>query len=305
MKNLTGLINNDKAVLSLLVFLFLFLRLSILLTDVKNIEMNEETVCGVFAHDLLHDDLKLPFHKYQHVEWCGDTLMDGVLAVPLFALLGESIVTLKLIPLFFSLGTLVLWYMFLKRFVNRNIAILTALLFILSPVYFTRLGLIAAIPHTELNFFSIAAVYCFFKFISSKGDYVSLVLFGLISGIGIYCHYLFLITLACCFLFWFVSDRWFFIKKTFVTFILFLTLGLIPWIITNIYNYPYGLPILRGHFNPVLHLKKFLRLISYNIPHSLGFDYVSLNNGIVFSFLYYAVFVLCFIIGMVVLGGSG
>lgn len=295
MKYIVKILNNKYSVLAILIIFFLALRLSIVLTDTKQIEMNEETVCGVLAHDVINHHIRLPILDYQHVEWCGDTLIVGFLAIPFFWILGDSIISLKLIPLCFSLGTLILWYLFLNKHINRTVALLTSLLLIVPPPYFTRLNLIAAIPHTELNFFSIAVVYLFFKSFHEKNPSTSLILFGLLSGLAIYCHYLFLITFACCILIWYLWDKQFIFKKNFLIFSLSFLIGLIPWIISNIHNYPFGLPIVKGSFNLILQLRKFFRLLVYNIPHSFGFDYIGNTGMKLQSWIYYLIFVSFFV----------
>lgn len=293
MNNFSRLLNKRSFILVFLVICFLSLRLLIVLTDVKQIEFNEETACGLLANDLINDYLRLPILDYQHVQWCGDTLVVGFLAIPFFLIFGNSLISLKLIPLFFSLGTLIIWYLFLNKYFNRTIAVLMSLLFILSPPYYTRMNLIAAIPHTEVNFLAIAVVFLLFKSLNNSRWSVSLILCGILSGLGIYFHYLFLITLSTCFLLWYVQDKGFIFKRRFLTFLLSFLIGLAPWIISNIHNFPLGLPIVRGYFNPILQLKKLFRLVAYNIPHSFGFDY-TFETGNILSLSYYLIFIALF-----------
>lgn len=287
--------NKKYFILAILAFCFLAMRLSLLFTEIKHIDMNEETVCGLLANDMIYDHLRLPLLDYQHVEWCGDTLVVGFLAIPFFLIFGNSIISLKLVPFCFSLGTLIMWYLFLNKYINRTVAIVTSILFIVPPPYYTRLSLIAAIPHTELNFFSIAVIFLFFKIIHKTDHPLSLILFGILSGLGIYCHYLFLITFSTCALVWYVWDKRFILKKSFLIFSFSFFIGLIPWIISNIHNYPLGLPIIRGSFNPILQLRKCFRLIVYNIPHSFGFEYIDGIGMKLQSGIYYLIFVSFFV----------
>lgn len=286
--------NNKKYfILTILILCFLTIKLSLLFTEIKHIDMNEETVCGVLANDVINKHLRLPLLDYQHVEWCGDTLVVGFLAIPFFLIFGNSIISLKLIPLFFSLGTFTIWYLFLDKYLNRTVAVLMSLLFILSPPYYTRMNLIAAIPHTEVNFFTIAVVFLLFKSLNNTRHSVPLIICGILSSLGIYFHYLFLITLSTCFLLWYVQDKGFIFKRRFLTFLLPFLIGLSPWIISNIHNFPLGLPIVRGYFNPILQLKKLFRLVAYNIPHSFGFDY-TFETGNILSLSYYLIFIALF-----------
>ncbi len=96
--------NKNSSILAILIICFLLLRLSLLLTDIKHLEMDEEAVCGVLANEVMSNNIRLSILDYQHVPWCGDTLVVSFVAIPFFLIFGNSIISLKLIPLCFSLG---------------------------------------------------------------------------------------------------------------------------------------------------------------------------------------------------------
>jgi len=160
--NTAKILNKNYYTLAILIICFLLLRLSLLLTDINHLEMDEEAVCGVLAHEVMNDDIKLSILDYQHMPFNGDSLIVSFFAIPFFLIFGKSIIALKLIPLCFSLGTLILWYLFLNKYISRTVAILMSLLLIVPPPHYTKLTLIAAMSHTEINFFPLQ-LFSFFS----------------------------------------------------------------------------------------------------------------------------------------------
>ncbi len=182
-----------------------------------------------------------------------------------------------------------------------------SLLLIVPPPYYTKLTLCAAIPHTEINFFSIAVIFLFFKVIHCFHEHekgkpkdaplILLILLGIISGLAVYVNYTISLTLLTCLVLWFAIDKRFILKKYFLKLSLFFLIGLIPWIAANIYFFPAGIRGLTPYSAyEVQRFLKLLRLLIYNLPHSFGFgfDYTG-NSGInLQSIIYYVIFSLCF-----------
>ncbi len=84
MMHITKIFNKNHYILAILTICFLLLRLSLLLTDINHLEMDEETVCGFLANEVMSNNIKLSILDYQHVPWCGDTLVVGFFAIPFF-----------------------------------------------------------------------------------------------------------------------------------------------------------------------------------------------------------------------------
>ena len=63
----------------------------------------------------------MPLLDYQAYPHSGGTLVAGILTTPLFMLLGPSLISLKVLPLLFSLGTLLLWYFFLIKYADKEV----------------------------------------------------------------------------------------------------------------------------------------------------------------------------------------
>ena len=104
MKNITHYFEKKYFVPAALVILFLAVRLPVLLTEVKHIEMNEETVCGFLTNDIIDSHIRLPILDYQNVEWCGDTLLVGFLSIPFFFDFWKFHYILKTCPSLFFIG---------------------------------------------------------------------------------------------------------------------------------------------------------------------------------------------------------
>lgn len=92
--------------LFIFIFLFLALRLTTLLTAVEEVSWSEELFTGVLPREWMHN-WKLPIWEYQASERHSGSLLVGALATPFFLLFGPNLFALKLVPLLFSLGTLV------------------------------------------------------------------------------------------------------------------------------------------------------------------------------------------------------
>ncbi len=307
MTKIKKIFNKNYYILVILIICFLLLRLSLLLTDINHLEMDEEAVCGFLANEVMNNNIKLSILDYQHMSYCGDSLIISFFAIPFFWIFGNSVISLKLIPLCFSLGTLILWYLFLNKYISRTVAVLMSLLLFVPPPYYTKLTLCAAIPHTEINFFSIAIIFLFCKVIHyfhehDKGKpkdapLISMILLGMLSGLAVYANYTISITFLTFLMLWFAIDKMFILKKYFLKLSLFFLIGLIPWIAANIYFFPLGLRGLTPYYPyEVSRFLKPLRLLIYNLPHSLGFGFDYTGNGGINlqSVLYYIIFCLCF-----------
>jgi hypothetical protein len=220
-------------VLIILVMFFLMVRLPILITSIDRIHFDEELYRGNIAKELISGPI-LPFFDYQRSEYEGGSLIMGILAVPFFILFGQTVFSLKLVALLFSVLTFIVWYVFLNKFFNRGVAILTGLLWILSPPIYTKWGLCSLGAYYELNFFIILAIYIFYQIFFIQDKKWLFALLGVVSGFAIFFSYMFLTILAVILLFWFIFDKKFIFTKNFFLFAIFLLLGFSPWIYFNL-----------------------------------------------------------------------
>lgn len=288
--------------LAILIMLFVILRLLILFTSIDVVYFFEEFYKGTIAKDLI-EGLKMPFFDYQSDTFDGGSLLIGLLAVPFFVLFGQNLISLKLVAVCFYLGTMVLWYLFSDKFFNRKVAILTSLFFIFSPQLLTRFSLISMGYHSESIFFTIAEIFIFYQiFFNHKRSNLYFILFGLISGIGLWFAYIFFITLLTCLIFWFVFDKRFFLKRHFLIFMIAFIIGFSPWIY---YGYTHNWSGMLVHGAPIFQLFSLRRIIpfliklgyllTYDIRNAFFFEDALGLKGVDISTVYHLLSVISFI----------
>lgn len=279
------------------------MRLPVLLSSI-NIIYNDtdELTKGNVAIEIING-LKMPLFDYQIPPFMGGSLFEGIIAVPFFVVFGPTIISLVMMALCFSLGTLILWYLFCNKFFNLNISILIGLLFIFSPPLLTRFSLVPVAAHPETTFFTISILYIFYHIIhENKINYVYFFAFGMISGLGLWFAYIFSSTLITCFLFWFVFDRRFIFKKSFLVYITSFILGFSPWIYYNLTHDWTGFIV---KDTPLSHwflqygflsfLNKLGLFWTLYFRNSFNFKIFLGLGGYVWSSIYYFIFLISFI----------
>lgn len=304
MKPSPNLYRNKYFTLAILVVFFLIIRFLILLSSVAYIIYDDELGIGMLAKEIIRGPAMPLFEYADNYRWGG--LVIGTLAAPFFILFGESLIVLRSVAMLFSLATLILLYVFLYKFFDKKTAVLTALLFILSPPNYTKMSLICWGSYTEINFFSILAIYVFYRIFFIREikprqvliNQLLYALFGIIAGFALFYDYLILPTLFSCILFWFVLDRRFFFKKNFYIFLGSFIIGFSPWFYYNLTHNWQGLftiydqSILKWYMKnnfagSLIRLKNFF--IS-DIPSYFSFKNIFFINGGFISLLCYLIF---------------
>ena len=265
---------------------------------------------GALAFNLIHNEITLPFFGYQYTENHGGHLISAILTIPFFYLFGTSLISLKLIPLcFFSLGTLILWFIFLDKYFSRRSAVLFSALYILSPPYFSMNNMISWALHIEVNLFTIAAILLFYKlldrdYFSAKENKISILItiaaLGILSGLSIFVAYTFLITILSCVIIWLAADKNGFPRSGYPVFIAGLLIGFSPMIFYLLSVETYNFYIQRNPYipgySPAYLFRKFIRLLVLGIPESFYFSGKYIFKRInTLSLLYYLVFVLSYV----------
>lgn len=291
---------NKYKILIILVSLLLFHRLSILFLSIDAIFQPEELYRGMISKELITGST-FSLLDYQCT---GGYLVAGMLGVPFFLLFGDNLISLKLVALLFSLGTMSITYLFLTKHFNHRVAIITSLLFILSPLTFTKISLVTFGSHVETNFFIMVVCFIFYEIFFSRKQYrFYFVLLGLISGFAIFFSYHFLIFFGCYMLFWFALDKRLFLKKYFLIFFIpFFIFGLSPWIYHNLTDNPLGTgiggkPLCAHFFQNDLRgvLYKFISLVTVYIKDSFFLDDVYFLRSNILSVFYYVIFISSFL----------
>lgn len=271
------------------------MRLAILLhcIDQLQIHYGEEEIRGTIAREIIHG-LRMPFFNYRADNYSGGSLVVGIISVPFFIFFGENLIALKLTALLIFTLSLILLYLFCEKFFNRRVAVITSLLFILSPKIFTAYSLVTMGFHSESIIFSIMLIFLFFQiFYNQKSNPIYLFLLGLVGGFGLWFTYIFSITLITCLLFWFSFERRFIFKKEFYIFLTGFLIGFSPWLWFNFTHNFSGMDVVSGGFNVALGGHEFFFHKFKDIIRAL----VSKENGVWDSllFLNLSYFLVCFI----------
>ena len=277
----------EKNVLYLLIVLFLLVRLCILQSGIFYWH-DEELYNGTITKEIL-SGMNLSLFDYQYTPHNGGTIVVGLLAVPFFILFGDSYFSLKLVAVGFSLFALIIIFKVLKKYINLKCAVIASLLFIFPPKLFTQSTLISWGAHTEAIALCFLNIFIFFEiFFSEKSYYfkeikksfLSIFSLGLSAGFSIYFAYINLYSVLLCVFFWFVLDRSFFLKRTFVIFICGFLIGFSPWIYYNLTHSFTGLNILKtyspGSSRSISIFNKALKFFSSDIP--LLFNFSKFNH---------------------------
>ncbi|MFC1514815.1 ArnT family glycosyltransferase [Candidatus Omnitrophota bacterium] len=282
--------------LAILVAVYLFVRIFVLFTSIDRIHFEEELHRGNIAKELISKPA-LSLFEYQVTDWEGGSLVNGILTIPFFLLFGETLFSLKLTGLLFSVSTLILWYLFLHTFFHRKVAVLAGLLWILSPPLCTALSLSAEGSHFQSTFFTILALYIFYDIFFERERKYSFILLGIVCGFSLFFGYIFIVTLFTILLLWFIFDKRFIFRKSFILFALSFLAGLSPWVY---YNLRYARPGFIIGDKPMFYwftrnslfdsLIRLQDLITAGIADSLGFEYFGPFTHQFFSRTYYLIF---------------
>lgn len=144
----------------------------------------ELTLVGNVAHAAASPWGGLPLSDY--FDNCGGHLVCGLLGGPFFALLGESYLTLKLVPLSIGLGALLCLWAILAPRAGRGAAALACLAFALGPPLLARLSVTAMGNHFESLLALFACYWSWLRWCESGGDRRRAWAFGLVAGFSVF-----------------------------------------------------------------------------------------------------------------------
>ncbi len=276
-----------RPLLVLLVCLFLLQRIGLILYGYPHIAHPtfDETASGVLACDLLDGNVRAPLSVYQYESRSGDSLIEGFLLAPFFALFGRSLLSLKLLALASSLFSMLCWIALLRRYQGAWAAIICAALFVLPPPLFSRLTLLGTIAsHHLINPMMSLQLLLLFAIAEAGRDRASPWLWlglGALAGLGAYTFYTYIIfDLLCALMLLFFRPQ-LISAKALLLFGAGLLAGFSPWMamtITSGGGGGYLLSILRDiRFDGWVLARNFL----FTFPHALGYGYPSPGIGTV------------------------
>jgi len=216
--------------LILILLLALALRLGLLLSDQRYVD-GDEAVVGMMAKHILTRGERPLFYYGQ--PYGGGHIIEAYLTSFFYVLFGFSSITLKLVPLIFSLGIIALTYLLLERFFNERIAILSGLLLAVSSPFMK--SSLKVNGYIETIFFCLLSLFLFSTiYFENKREYSRIVLFGLVCGLSCYLFDFALFYLLTYLLFFFVRDKRCFFRKSFLIFFPPFLLGISPLIWVNL-----------------------------------------------------------------------
>jgi len=291
---------NDKIVLTTLIVLFVALRLLLVSSQRDAIYDANEFFPGTVAMELIQGP-SLPFPKLFPDDHNFGSIVNGICMVPFFLLFGPSVASEKMVPILFSLGVLVLWYLLLKRFFNRTAALLASLLFIFSPTIYIKCSVLSIGSHPESSLFMAAGLFLSgLIFLEGKKENIYFMLLGLISGFGFFYSFLCGVAILVLLIFWFASDKKFLLNPKFYLFALFAFIGFSPRIyFESSVNLKYGGIKFTSFLYQALNLQemslshvllKTKNFFTLDLPRL--FDFERLPSY--FGHFYYALFSVCF-----------
>lgn len=313
-------------VLTFLILIYLGIRLAILFTLPKLCNKGDERMLltGTVAKEIVSGH-KWPMYTYQQDTHQGGGLILSFLKALFFVLFGYSLYVNAFTSLFIIwLGTFIIIYLLADHFFDNWVVFFSSVLFIFGPQLLTVNSVQSNADYSDSTFFQWISIYVFFSIFFSKNknssgalttlsekkySYVQFALWGLTTGLALSFLYNSVFLFITFMLFWYISDKLFFMKKTFFVFLIFLIIGFFPMIYYNIASdfkglYRRGLPIFSFFkFQPIIWIKRLYLCIIHAPSYFFGnpyFSYVNPNEGFLkfinpFIYLYTMVFVFAFI----------
>ncbi|MDB4433185.1 glycosyltransferase family 39 protein [bacterium] len=222
----------DTALLATLALVFLATRLAWIASNPETASYWEESYRWLAAHEILGGSTRSLF-DYQADHYQGGSLFVILLAQPFFSLGGESVFTLKLGALLFSVGTLTSLFVLGRCFFGRLVGLFAGLAYLAGPPLVAFWGVVLMGFHSESTFLSLLQVSVFLGLLTGAwrrpAGWVS---FGLVCGAGFSFTYITALSAAACVLAWLLLEpppRW----KELGLAAVGCGAGLLPWIAYN------------------------------------------------------------------------
>jgi hypothetical protein len=222
----------------------------------------EEQHRGNIAREVVDGPL-LPVQDYQHSPNVGGSVVVGLMAVPFLAVLGDSIASVRAVPILFNLVSVFLLVILLDRFVSRRAAWIGGVLFAFAPPGYSLVSITAFGTHLENNAFTLLALLLFLnlhrlgtsgdarawigtRYVGSEprsGETRTAVALGFVCGFALYFGYFFAVALIAMLAFEWLHDKLFWLRRWFRFALFGFAAGFAPWILYNLAGNFRGLAI--------------------------------------------------------------
>jgi hypothetical protein len=222
----------------LLAVLSTLLKLCVLVFPSQHVSpgwiLAEEQHRGNVAMEVLRGPL-LPIQDYHWTPREGGSLVVGLLAAPCLAVFGDSIASVRLVPIAFNAVTVAILFLILDRFVSRRAAWIGGVLIAFAPPGYVLVSITAWGTHVENNALVLLGVFAFLL-LQQRGprETLTAVLFGVCTGFSLYFGYLAAVTIVAIGIHALLRDRLFFARPWFRRALLGFAIGFAPWLTYNL-----------------------------------------------------------------------
>lgn len=222
----------DTAFLAAIVAIFVASRVAWIVWMPETALYWEESYRWFAAHELLTGPM-LPFLDYQADHYQGGSLFVILVALPFFALAGESLLSLKLGAVLLSTASLVTLFVLNFRFFGRTASRLTCLAYLAGPPLVAFWGIALMGFHPDSALLSLLQVCAFLGLLTGRWRHaVGWVAFGAACGAGFSFTYITALSAAACALTWLALERIPRLRELLWAAAGF-AVGLLPWLAYN------------------------------------------------------------------------
>lgn len=303
------------AVMVLGLVVLVTLRVTMIHASLDQILNWEEPYRLTIAQALL-DGPRWPVADYQADSYQGGSLVMGMLAAPLVAVLGPSLETLKLVPLLFTLLTTIAWAVLLWRWVGPAAAALVVWLVALAPPMAQIYQVHAMGSHAESALFTVAGFLPTLALLQSglapsRVRMLSFLL-GTVAGLGLWYCYSAASGIAAWILVWAVFSPPATVRRGLAPLVVGTIVGLLPWLAYNLGHGFQGFDRVLELFGPnVAELapgreslaQRTGALVAVDLVRALGFSEGSLGVPEWPAWIWYVATLLVFV-ALAVIAGS-
>jgi hypothetical protein len=225
---------------------FIAVRIAWMVLAPQRVLLNfEEGLRGLIAHEALLG-LPLPLLEYRADNYSGGSLVVGLLATIPFALFGETLLSLKMVPLAFGLIAMLTWVAALREEGQPTAACVFAALMVASPPYALQQGTVAMGYHAETAAFTGASALGLVRALRSGLPPWHMFGLGALAGFALWFNYSFGVTLlagaSMVIRPLFRRDH----RRALGLAVLGFLIGFSPWIAFNVTHRLAGLSLLKG-----------------------------------------------------------